>query len=263
MTNANATRIRASSFSDLLDCAARWEARNLLDMRSPSSGEATLGTAVHAGAALFDKREGTLKDAIDCARENIIRPREETNWNNADLSKSDAEKMAGVMTAGYCAEFKDVSWHSVERTFAPLVVSVDDVLIELTGTTDRIKQGDDGLLSVGDLKTGKAVINGDGDIDAGQYRIQLGVYELLAENEGGELMTDTPFIVGIKSTKDRPQIKVAPVYGAKDALLGTEGQPGVLQMAAVMLKSGLFPPNPRSILCSKKFCPRFDVCGFR
>ena len=48
------TVIRASSLPELFDCPARWEAKHLCGRRLPRSAAAQLGTAVHAGAAVFD-----------------------------------------------------------------------------------------------------------------------------------------------------------------------------------------------------------------
>ena len=47
--------IRASSMGELFDCPARWEAKHILGKRMPKSGNAQLGTAVHASTALFDQ----------------------------------------------------------------------------------------------------------------------------------------------------------------------------------------------------------------
>jgi hypothetical protein len=41
----------------------------------------------------------------------------------------------------------------------------------------------------------------------------------------------------------------------KTPLIGDEEHPGLIEIAARMLKSGVFPPNPKSMLCSKKYCP--------
>ena len=46
--------IRASSLAGLFECPARWEAQNIRGLRTPSSGSARLGTAVHTSTALFD-----------------------------------------------------------------------------------------------------------------------------------------------------------------------------------------------------------------
>jgi hypothetical protein len=54
----------------------------------------------------------------------------------------------------------------------------------------------------------------------------------------------------------------SPVFDAKAVMLGTETQPGLIQFAADMFRSGLFPPNPSSMLCSSKYCARWDTCIF-
>lgn len=46
--------IRASSLPGLFECPARWEAVHINKIRMPRSSAAQLGTAVHAGTALFD-----------------------------------------------------------------------------------------------------------------------------------------------------------------------------------------------------------------
>ena len=46
--------IRASSWPSLFDCAHRWYFQNIVGLRMPSSGNAALGTAIHAGTAAFD-----------------------------------------------------------------------------------------------------------------------------------------------------------------------------------------------------------------
>ena len=38
--------VRASSLSDLFDCPARWEAKNLNNKRLPSCAKARIGTAI-------------------------------------------------------------------------------------------------------------------------------------------------------------------------------------------------------------------------
>ena len=47
--------IRASSLPEAFDCPARFEAKHLLGMRSPRSGKALLGTAIHASTAVYDR----------------------------------------------------------------------------------------------------------------------------------------------------------------------------------------------------------------
>jgi hypothetical protein len=45
-------------------------------------------------------------------------------------------------------------------------------------------------------------------------------------------------------------------------MLGTEDQPGLIEFAARMFKSGDFYPNSKSLLCSSKYCPRHSTCTF-
>ena len=46
--------IRASSLSDLFDCPARWEAKNLLNKRMPAGARTRLGTAIHEAVTQWD-----------------------------------------------------------------------------------------------------------------------------------------------------------------------------------------------------------------
>ena len=84
--NADATvKVRASSLGELFDCPARWEAKHLLKMRLPTSGAARLGTAVHAGTALYDQSvlDGnplTADEAAGAVVDTIFGNDEEVDW---------------------------------------------------------------------------------------------------------------------------------------------------------------------------------------
>jgi hypothetical protein len=45
-------------------------------------------------------------------------------------------------------------------------------------------------------------------------------------------------------------------------MVGTEHEPGLLDMAAKIFKIGLYAPNPSSALCDKKWCSSWDRCKF-
>lgn len=51
--------------------------------------------------------------------------------------------------------------------------------------------------------------------------------------------------------------------GARELLVGTEDQPGLLQIAARMIRSGDFYGNPKSQTCNEKYCPVFNECRWR
>lgn len=80
--------IRASSLSELFDCPARWEAKYVRNMRMPASDAARLGTAVHAGTALFDQSrlDGnplTADEAAGAVVDAIHHPDEDVDWGES------------------------------------------------------------------------------------------------------------------------------------------------------------------------------------
>jgi hypothetical protein len=92
------TFIRASSLSELFDCAHRWEGKHLLGMRSPRSAPAQLGTAVHAGTARFDaaRLPGgtpiTADDAAGAVVDAIYRPEEAVDWADSSPGRPSASR---------------------------------------------------------------------------------------------------------------------------------------------------------------------------
>ena len=100
--------IRASALSDFLDCPARAEARHLLGKRTPTTGAAQLGTAVHASTAAFDQStlDGaglTVSDSFAAAVDAIYKPENDVLWED-DYPASDAEKTAKALHGKYCTE---------------------------------------------------------------------------------------------------------------------------------------------------------------
>ena len=45
-------------------------------------------------------------------------------------------------------------------------------------------------------------------------------------------------------------------------MVGTEEFPGLIQIGADMLRTGIFPPNPQSFTCSAKYCTRWSTCPY-
>ena len=65
-----------------------------------------------------------------------------------------------------------------------------------------------------------------------------------------------------KTDKGR-RAAVGVITGARELLVGTEEHPGLLQMAARMIRSGDFYGNPKSQTCTEKYCPVFHGCRWR
>jgi hypothetical protein len=68
-------------------------------------------------------------------------------------------------------------------------------------------------------------------------------------------------VIGLQATSTA-HVAVSPVFDAKRVMVGTETEPGLIEFAADMFRTGLFPPNPQSMMCAKKYCARWDHCNF-
>lgn len=259
--------IRASSIGELFDCGARWEAKHIRGLRTPSSGPAQLGTAVHKSTGVYDQStldgagltpadcEGALVDAIHKAEGDVA-------WDS-DLTTAEAERIGRALHTKYCNEVAPT------REYAAVEVRCDsleitDLAIALFGTTDRVRKVGDGY-GISDLKTGKTAVRADGHVETAGHAMQMGVYELLAERASGLPITEPGEIVGMQTGKtDKAQrIGTAPISGARDMLVGEVDSPGVLEMASTMVHSGSFPGNPRSMMCGPKYCPIHHNCKWR
>lgn len=259
--------IRASSLPSLFDCPARFEATQIRHMRLPSSGKAVLGRAVHAATATFDvsRIEATGLTVDECAGaavDVIHRPEEEVEWDDG-LTPNVAEKIAIDLTGLYCRDIAPrMTYSAVEVTCEPLTIT--DLGISLTGTIDRVySDGDD--LGIADIKTGGSVVATDGSVKAFVHAYQLGVYSLLAESALGRPLTLPSRIIGLQTGKTArgQRAAIGTVEGAREALVGDSDTPGILQDAAALINGGLFHGNPKSAVCSPRYCPIFNTCKYR
>ena len=260
-------RIRASSLSELFDCPARWEAKHLRGMRLPTSAAAQLGTAVHAGTALFDQsrivQAGlTIDDCIGQVVDAIYKPETDVDWS--DQSPREAEQIATALHKKYCHEISPrFEFAAVEAECERL--DIPDLGISLTGTTDRIYQDQFGAHGIADLKTGKAAVGADGMVKTSGHAAQMAVYELLAEQATGTAIDAPARIIGLQTAKTEAsrRVGIGEIHGAKELLIGSDDAPGLLELASGFIRSGNFFGNPRSSLCNPKYCPAHHLCRFR
>lgn len=260
-------QIRASSLPTLFDCPARWQAIHIQGLRTPTTDKAQLGRAVHASTAVYDQAviDGsgvTAEDAKAAAVDVIHHPDDEVVWE--DSTPQDAEAIALALHDRYCAEIAPKqTYRAVEVTCTAL--EIRDLGITLTGTTDRIRETADGELGIADIKTGKTAVAADGTVKTQGHGYQLGIYELLAEAASQQRLTAPAQIIGLNAgkTAKAQRAGIGEVSGAREALLGSEAMPGVLEMASRLIHRGDFYGNPRSPLCSAKYCPAFQTCNFR
>lgn len=258
--------IRASSLPELFDCPARWEAKHIRGLRTPSSAAAQIGTAIHAGAAAFDASRIThagitVDEAAGAVVDAIYKPDQDVQWD--DEKPSDAEKICLALHRKYCTLI------SPERDYVAVEVDCDsmeitDLGIVLTGKVDRVRAVGDGY-GISDLKSGKTAVSADGTVDTSAHAFQMGSYELLAQKASGLNITEPAEIVGMQTGKtDKAQrVGTAKISGARELLLGDGDTPGILEHASKIVHAGVFYGNPRSMLCNKKFCPVFSRCKYR
>lgn len=263
--------VRASSWPSLFDCPLRWYYQNVLDLRMPSSGAAALGTAIHAGTAVYDaarleQREASVDAAIEATREAIYNPEQDVAWDD-DLTPATADNLGIQLTAKYCAQIAPQREYSaVELRCEALDIGTEYGSIRVTGTTDRIRVTEDGRKGISDLKSGSRATEKAADgsrraVTKGHH-LQLGIYTLMAEQASGEPLEAPAEIIGLQTSKDTP-VATGEVADCKTALLGTDDQHGLINIAAKMLKEGIFPPNPKSTLCSNKYCPGHSRCIYK
>lgn len=259
--------IRASSFGGLFDCAYRFEGEQLLRMHRPSSLRAWLGTSIHASTAAFDqaKLAGdpiSANDAADVFVRTLYEPAEDVDFKDPKLSLREAERIGLTLHARYCAEIApQMRYESVEMPLTPLHLACGDgIEIKFTGTMDRARVARTAAGKViTDLKTGGRLIS-EGVVSTKGRAAQLGTYQLLSEHTDGE-QTAGAQIIALQTTSTM-QVGVSRVFDAKRQLVGTPEAPGLIEMAAKMFKLGLFPPNPQSVLCDKKYCSRWNACPY-
>lgn len=261
--------IRASSWSTLFDCAYRWEAEQLHGMRKPLSHAMVLGKALHKSTAAYDlgrveHEPISVSSAADVFVDALWSPDEDVEQRTNELPLRRLESVGLRLNQRYCEEISvGRNYKAVELTAEPLDVEADNgVIVTLTGTLDRSRVKSDGdELGITDVKTGKRAVRSNGSAETKSHQFQLGVYELLAEHSLGETINLPAEIVGLKTT-DGATIGIATVANARRGLVGTDNTTGLLDIAATMLKTGTFPPNPNSLFCHPDHCPRWEQCSY-
>lgn len=264
-------KLRASSLPDFCDCPARWEAKYIKGMRNPTSYKAYLGTCVHAGTAEYDlsKVNGAtasdkelLESALEVAHGTLYAPKEDIEWD--DATPEGIEPIVLSLVKMYIAQIAPkMDYVAVEATCKDL--PLEDLGLILTGTTDRIYQTAADEYGIADLKTGGSAVASDGTVKTTPHAMQMGVYEVLAEASTGLPITAPAHIIGLQTAKTEKgrRVGIGTIEGAKDMLLGSAEEPGVLEIVSRLIHSGTFLGNPKSSVCSEKFCPAYNACRFR
>lgn len=265
--NASEVVIRASSWSGLFDCAYKWEGVHLLGITKPAGLRALLGSALHRSTAAFDeaRMEGSpasVDDTAGLAVDLLRNPDFEVDASQDDLTVWEAERIALPLHVTYCRQWSPrFRFRAVEARIAPFRIDCGDTTVVLTGQLDRsrVVAGSDKDRIV-DLKSGGAAVQKGAAVTKG-HGAQVGAYGLLYEATTGREVDDTAEIIGLK-TRGKPEVASGEIRGTRRLMVGDENAPGLIEIAAQMFRTGLFPPNPGSMLCSQKYCPRWNACPY-
>ena len=260
--------LRASGLSEWFDCAARAEAKQLLGKRTPTSGKALLGSALHKSTAVYDRSvmdgQGiTIDEAAGAAVDAIHKPNEDVRLDD-DEKPEELEGIAIALHKLYCTKIAPTQEYAAVEVACERL-EITDLGIALQGTTDRVRKVASGH-GIADLKSGGSAVRADGHVETKGHAWQVGVYELLAERASGLPITEDARIIGLQTGKTERGQRVAisePIKGAREILVGEPDSPGVLEIVAKMIHGGVFPGNPRSMMCHDKYCPIYNQCKFR
>lgn len=261
--------VRASSWSTLFDCSLRWYYQNVMKMRLPSGGAAQLGTALHKSTAVYDVPRvvgcaPNLTEACDALVETIEKPEHDVAWDD-DLRQDAAASIGVALTKKYAAEIApDHEYRAVEVKCDALDIATDYGVVRLTGTTDRVRVTADGQEGIADIKSGARAVDVNGKASKKGRHLQTGIYKLMAENALGRTFEAPDEIIGLNTGKTAvaQRVGTAEIADSRTPLVGYDEVPGLIELAARMLKSGTFPPNPQSYLCSPKYCAGYHKCRF-
>lgn len=261
--------VRASSWAGLFDCAYRWEGIHLLGMKNTVGLRAALGTAIHAGTAVFDQAKitgdtVTAADASGVLVDKLHDPENEFDPAKDDITMQEAESTGITLLTKYCGEVSPkYNFVAVEMDTKPLDIDCGGgVVVRLKGTMDRARiKKTTGGIGIADLKSGGTSVQKGVAVTKG-HGAQIGTYELLFEHTTGESITSEAEIIGLK-TKGKAEIATGTISNAKRIMTGDQDNPGLIEFAADMFRSGRFFPNSKSMLCSERYCPRWNSCHFK
>jgi hypothetical protein len=287
--------VRASSWKTLFSCPLSWYYANVEKIRRASAGIAQIGTAIHAGTALFDgpRLRGdsiSVEEAVEGALAILYSDEQDVNWESSAQYKA-AETIVARSVNRYCHEIApNVTYTAVEIRCEDLHINTKHGTIVTTGTIDRVRERAyavraDGTLepvshraaeekgfqsivfheNIRDIKTGLQAVgygdDGERVATIGAHHLQVGIYTIMTEAELQRDMLAPAEICGI-STGKSGDIAVSDLRDVRTALLGTDDRPGMIEMAAKMLKEGDFRPAPGTVMCTPVYCTGWDRCPY-
>lgn len=274
--------VRASSMPGLFDCAYRWAYIHIDGNRGNVSGRMALGTAIHKATAVYDDarmRGRPIKpdDAAGTLVDHLKDPGEHVQWDPRDITKREAEAIGLALHGKYCTHFSpQYTFAAVELNLGALDIDVPSqgATVRIKGTLDRsrARYGEHGGVGITDLKSGKNAVTKPRGAEryvatTKGHGFQIGVYEILYSRKLGQPITEPAEIIGLGTTPTAP-IARSTIANASGQVLGRDetpeapAAPSLIEIAAKYMRHDFFPPNPKSQVCSPKYCPRWSKCTY-
>lgn len=274
--------MRASSVKDLFDCPYRWQANNTNSgiPNIATSIRAHVGSCVHKATEIYDKKYlggiapatpngDFLKRALRSFNVAFDKPEYAIREAEAKVI-GDMRKVGLMLVEKYIHEVSPTLEYShIELKCKPLEVEVGNLIFSLTGTIDRLYVERDAksakptiTTGIADLKTGAQAVNAQDVVEVEAHKAQLGIYEILGENTIKAPIIGVPKIIGLQ-TNTKARVALGNAKSARDIVLGTENEVGMLMNASKLIEHGIFFGNPSSMMCNPDYCRRYKTCRYR
>lgn len=258
--------IRASSWPTLFDCSLRWYYQNVRGLRTPARGKSQLGQGLHKATAVYDTPRltggvGNLTEACDALMQTLQQPEHPVEWDD-DFKQEKAEAIGLALTKNYADQIAPKhEYRAIEVNCNALDITTESGVVRIQGTTDRVRVTDDGREGISDIKSGGRAVGTDGRAITKGHHLQTGIYKIMAEAALERVLDAPDEIIGLQVAVNA-RVGCAEIADSRTPLVGDDDSPGLIEMAGRMLKSGIFPPNPRSMLCSPLYCGGYSRCKF-
>jgi CRISPR/Cas system-associated exonuclease Cas4 (RecB family) len=233
-----------SQVSNLMDCPYRWYSKHVLKMPEPPNATQILGRAVHAAlAANFEQK---CDSKVDLPVLGVLAVYREA-WTvlSQEIEFRDDENPEELGKAGEAlvAKYMDEAAPRIEPVAVELRVEGVIAGVNVTGYIDLLDV--DGCVI--EIKTAKARPS---SLDA-MHRFQIATYSCLTPLARGPGRIDT--LVKTKS----PQLIQQPFSVSEQELRAVRT---IYPAAQALMRGGVYLPNRRSMLCSRRHCAFWRHC---